>query len=62
MKKENYSVLQNNNLGKEIKIKLSNDKHISGVLKGYNNFEVHIEKGGIVYTINKGAIMYMYLV
>lgn len=58
----NYSVLQKKNLGKTIKIKLTTDSIISGVLKGFNPYEVHIEKEKKVLTINKGAIIYMYLV
>lgn len=62
MTKANYSILQDKNIGKEIKIKLMTDKVISGLLKGFNNYEVHLEIKDKIYTVNKGAIIYSYIV
>lgn len=61
MTKINYSVLQKNNIDKNIAIKLINDKQLVGKLKGYSNYEIYIEKDKELITINKGSIIYMYV-
>lgn len=61
MAKKNYSVLQENNIGKKIVVQLINKESLIGKLKGYSTYEVYIEEVNLkkIVTVNKGAIIYM---
>lgn len=59
-KENTNSVLNKNNIGKNIIIKIKDEqKQLKGILKSYSQYEIHLQIKSKIYTINKGSVIYM---